>query len=339
MLAVVVLTIATKGTSSGQTSILGSILDQYIEETSASISKAALSNNQAAFINNFLAANGQEFGRGGPETINEISPIQESSIEAFNPANEQYLDEMSNKRSSVVEYEVQTGDTLSFIASDYGVSINSIIWANKLSASAVISPGQILKIPPITGVIHEVKKGDSIQSLAQKYGAKAEEIIEFNVLPKDGNLQIGKQIVIPDGKIGTTSVASTATSTTKRFSYLPDLGSFFKIPAGGFNWGQIHGRNGVDVANSCGTPIYAAADGQVSVVDITGWNGGFGKYLKIFHPNDTETLYAHTSKILVEQGQNVTKGEQIALMGTTGRSTGCHLHFEVHGAKNPLSKF
>ena len=144
---------------------------------------------------------------------------------------------------------------------------------------------------------------------------------------------------MPDGKKGSATVASSVqSSTTKLFSYLPNLGDFFRWPTTGFNWGSIHGRNGVDIANSCGTPIYAAAEGTVTVVDATGWNGGFGKYLKIQHANGTETLYAHTTKILVTAGNYVTKGLQIALMGTTGRSTGCHLHFEVHGAKNPLAK-
>ena len=111
------------------------------------------------------------------------------------------------------------------------------------------------------------------------------------------------------------------------------------LPAIGFNWGRIHGRNGVDVANSCGTPIYAAADGSVTSAKTSGWNGGFGKFLKILHSNGTETLYAHVSRLLVAAGEYVTKGQQIAVMGSTGRSTGCHLHFEVHGAKNPLAKY
>jgi murein DD-endopeptidase MepM/ murein hydrolase activator NlpD len=84
--------------------------------------------------------------------------------------------------------------------------------------------------------------------------------------------------------------------------------------------------------------VYASADGVVTVADDSGYNGGFGKYLKIAHPNGTETLYAHSMKLLVGAGQAVGKGEKVMLMGTTGRSTGCHLHFEVHGAQNPLAK-
>jgi murein DD-endopeptidase MepM/ murein hydrolase activator NlpD len=138
--------------------------------------------------------------------------------------------------------------------------------------------------------------------------------------------------------VAVTSVAGAARQVAKQFSHLPNLGDYFKLPTFGFNWGRIHGRNGVDIANSCGTPIYAAADGAVTVADPEGWNGGFGKYIKISHPNGTETLYAHASKLLVFPGQNISRGDKIMLMGTTGRSTGCHLHFEVHGARNPLAK-
>ena len=95
----------------------------------------------------------------------------------------------------------------------------------------------------------------------------------------------------------------------------------------------------MDVANACGTPIYAAADGTITLSDAIGYNGGFGKFIKMSHPNGTETLYAHTSRLLVNVGDQVTRGQQIAVMGSTGRSTGCHVHFEVHGAKNPLAKY
>ena len=129
------------------------------------------------------------------------------------------------------------------------------------------------------------------------------------------------------------------TTTSKPFSYLPNLADYFRLPTTGYNWGRIHGRNGVDIANSCGTTIYAAADGVATVTDAEGYNGGFGKYIKVSHPNGTETLYAHASKLLISAGQPIAKGQAIALMGTTGRSTGCHLHFEVHGARNPLAKY
>ncbi len=225
--------------------------------------------------------------------------------------------------------------------------MNSIIWANGLKDADSISPGQVLRIPPVTGVIHKTKAGDTAAALAKKYSADVDRIIAYNQLPKDGSLDAGDEIIIPDGKmtgpvvvaatVGTASTARLAKSSAT-FSHLPDLGDYFRAPATGFNWGRIHGRNGVDLANSCGTPVYAAAGGVVTVADASGYNGGFGQYIKISHPNGTETLYAHSMKLLVSVGQTVAKGDKIMLMGTTGRSTGCHVHFEVHGARNLLAK-
>lgn len=289
-----------------------------------------------------VAVHSNEYGTGGQDTnINITETMDQSSVMAHNPANSEYADYVGGKRSQVMEYTVQEGDTLSFIASDFGVTMNSIIWANSLKNVDSVKPGQILKIPPISGVIHEIKKGDTLSSIAKLYTAEEGKISDFNQLPKTGELTIGDQIIVPDGQIktvATTRVATTAKTTAKPFSYLPNLSDFFMLPTSGFNWGKVHGRNGVDIANSCGTPIYAAAGGNVVTALASGWNGGFGKYIKIIHDNGTETLYAHASKLLVESGTTVGKGDKIALMGTTGRSTGCHLHFEVHGAQNPLSK-
>lgn len=326
----------------GQTSIISNFLGRYVEETSASIGNIVKSHNQLADINSLTTFNSRTFGWGGQEdSAIEPSPVQGNSFQAYNPVEEDYINIIEPKRSGVVEYTVQSGDALSFIASDYGVSMNSIIWANSLKDADSIKPGQTLKIPPVSGVIHEVKKGDTLASIAKKYGVSEDKIIEFNSLPKDGQLSLGKQLIVPDGQIKnqSTFVASSgSTSSVARFSYLPSYSGYYLLPTTGYDWGKIHGRNGVDIANSCGTPIFAAAEGSVSVADALGWNGGFGKYIKILHPNGTETLYAHNSKLLVEAGQYVTKGMEISLMGATGRSTGCHLHFEVHGAKNPLAK-
>jgi murein DD-endopeptidase MepM/ murein hydrolase activator NlpD len=113
-------------------------------------------------------------------------------------------------------------------------------------------------------------------------------------------------------------------------------------PAAGKNQGVIHSHNGVDISNSCGTPIYASAAGTVRLDPIGntlgGWNGGYGNLVLINHGNGIETLYAHLSKVLVSIGQRVSQGDKIGIMGDTGESTGCHLHFEVHGARNPLGK-
>lgn len=328
-----------KGTSGeGQPSLFSNFVHQYIEETSASVDISySLSSTHLANISTLAALNSSNLGQGGPETAITPFPINDNSFLANNPVSPDYIENSGFKRSQVTEYIVQPGDTLSFIASDFGVSTASIIWSNSLKDVDSLQPGQILKIPPVSGVVHIVKKGDTVAILAKKYGAEEAKIVAFNSLPQNGELQIGDEIIVPDGKIKTSGLALAP--STPRFGYLPNLGSYFMQPTTGYNWGRIHGRNGVDMANSCGTPIYAAADGNVAIADGVGYNGGFGKFIKLVHPNGTETLYAHASKLLISSGEYAQKGQIIALMGSTGRSTGCHLHFEVHGARNPLAKY
>ena len=330
--------IAFKGSSGdGQPSLFSNLIRKYVVETSASMPVANVSHNQVADLTSLAVLQDMGQGRGGSEENLELSTIQDSSFVSNNPVSLDYIN-TGFGHNQVSEYTVQAGDVLSFIASDFGVSINSIIWANNLTNINSISPGQILRIPPVTGVIHKVKKGDTIVSISKKYGIDERKIVEFNRLSEGGNLAIDDEIIVPDGKIAASFMAKNQITTASRFAHLPDLGDYFFIPAAGHNWKRIHGRNGVDIANSCGIPIFAAADGTAVISDAVGWNGGFGKYVKLLHANGTETLYAHTSKLLISVGQFVQKGQEIALIGTTGRSTGCHLHFEVHGAKNPLAK-
>lgn len=334
----VFLVLIFKGTSGeGQANLFSNLIKSYIEETSASIITLSQSQNQLADIYSLTALSGQNLGRGG-ESSNEVgsSTIQENSLLANNPTSTDYI-EAGFTSNHVIEYTVQPGDLLSFIASDYGVSVDSIIWANNLVNANSIKPDQVLKIPPVSGVIHKVKSGDTVASIAKKYGATTDKILTFNNLKEVQSLEIGEELIIPDGQI--KSLATTKTGTQPaRFSYLPDLSDYFIIPTQGRISQKIHGRNGVDMANSCGTPIYAAAGGNATIVDGVGYNGGFGQFIKLVHPNGTETLYSHASKLLITVGQSVAKGQLIALMGSTGRSTGCHLHFEVHGAKNPMLK-
>ncbi|MBI4158218.1 MAG: peptidoglycan DD-metalloendopeptidase family protein [Candidatus Yanofskybacteria bacterium] len=323
-----------------------------IVETSAYVLSQSKSNTEAYLADiSSLAAwdnanstglirSAQTDGQGGPggSTL-EPTTVQENSIFAHNPAAMDYADTVvSGKRTSVAEYTVQPGDSLSFIARDYGVSIESIMWANGLRDSNSIREGNILKIPPVSGVIHTIKSGETIGAIAKKYGANAENIITYNSLSQDGKLQINDELIIPDGKIATAGTPYTRTAIS--FAHLPNLDNFFAHPTNGLGrisqW--LHGRNGIDVAAPYGSTIYAAADGTIVGTAVSGYNGGYGLFVKISHPNGTDTLYAHLSKVLVVTGQSVEKGQQIAKMGSTGRSTGSHLHFEVHGAKNPLSR-
>lgn len=345
--------IAFKGSSGeGQPSLFSNLIKKYVEESSAS-AISYTSHNQVADLTSLavMQDSGHAEGQGGPETQIELSTTQDSSLFSNSPASFEYLEDGFTE-NHVEEYEVQSGDVLSGIASDYGVSVQSIIWANNLTNINSLSLGQTLRIPPVTGVIHKIKKGDTLDSIAKKYGVEKEKISQFNRLSDSDPLAVDDELVVPDGIIKASVIAKAVPASVARFSHLQDLGGYFMIPASGYNprdpkgtrGGGIHGRNGVDVTNSCGTPIFASADGSATLVDGAGYNGGYGYYIKLAHSNGTETLYGHLMKLLIKQGDFVSRGQQIALMGGkpglagAGRSTGCHLHFEVHGAKNPLAK-
>ena len=326
----VILLFSFKTTSGqGQDTVLSQTVGDYIEETAAFIdSNFAPLRSESDF---FLAQAGSLRPSGADSSDNVFQ-------ESFLPYQSMASIFDNVQRNQVIKYTVQPDDTLGQVANDFGVSVNSLIWANHLKDSDYLSPGQELKIPPVSGVLHIVKQGDTVESVAKKYSAKEEKIIEFNGLPKDGSLSVGQELVVPDGKIQIAGRAVAYTSSV-RFARLPNLGGFFFLPAQGNNWGRIHGRNGVDVANLCGTPIYSAAEGQVIAARESGWNGGAGKYIKISHGNELYTLYAHLSKLLIGPSGAVARGQIIGLMGSTGLSTGCHLHFEVHGARNPFARY
>ena len=237
-------------------------------------------------------------------------------------------------------YVVRAGDTLSDIARMFGVSINTIKWANNLGSKS-IHPGQQLIILPITGVEHTVVKGDTLASIAKKYHANTEEIVDFNGLDSETSLSLGTILIIPEGEIA----APPPSTTKKKVAGNPyrggsgsDWGGYYRNPLPGAIVTQgVHGWNGVDLAASRGTPIYAAADGVVIISKNSGWNSGYGNYVVVTHTNGTQTLYAHMSRGAVTMGQAVAQGEVLGYVGNTGKSTGPHLHFEVRGAKNPFA--
>jgi murein DD-endopeptidase MepM/ murein hydrolase activator NlpD len=244
-----------------------------------------------------------------------------------------------NIQRDPTKYIVQSGDSASSIAVKFGINTDTILWANNLGETDYIKPGQELLILPINGVFVKIMAKDTVASLAKKYKGKEEEIRSFNNLYDDAKLVAGNSIVIPDGEmVSVVAKPSSKVTAPKYAQNKTQISNWLISPTTGKNWGRLHGYNSVDVANACGTPIYAAAAGKVTLSDGIGWNYGYGKYIMIRHSNGVVTLYGHTSRILVEVGEQVEQGQLIALMGTTGRSSGCHLHFEVRGASNPLAR-
>jgi len=244
----------------------------------------------------------------------------------------------SKTKKEITEYTVQPGDTMQSIADTYGVSVNTLLLANSLSSSSVIKVGQTLVILPVDGVLHVVKTGDTVSGIAQTYKAKQDDVIAYNNLANQGDIYIGDILIVPGGVMPKKAVPSAG--------QVPLADNYFIFPVEGKITQGLHYYNAIDIANKCGTPIYAAAAGVVQRAFGNGtYNGGMGNYITILHSNGTVTYYGHLMSLLVKSGDKVYVGQNIALMGGqpgmagAGNSTGCHVHFEVVGARNPLSAY
>lgn len=254
-------------------------------------------------------------------------------------------------------YTVREGDTLSGIAHMFGVSMGTITGANSLQGKP-IHPGQELVILPITGIRYTVKPGDTIAGIAKATRSDTYDIQQYNDLNSDSDLVAGASILIPNVEtaVATPAVAKSSSAAKKPATpakgarsagssepYLggsgPALSGYYGLPVHGIITQSIHGYNGVDIGAPSGTPIYAAAGGTVIVAKSGGYNGGYGSYVVIRHPNGTQTLYGHMSAVLTTVGATVTQGTNIGRVGSTGESTGNHLHFEVRSATNPLGAY
>jgi len=236
-------------------------------------------------------------------------------------------------REGLMAYKVQSGDTLSRVAVNFGISLNTILWANPELKGNFIRVGQEILILPVSGVLHVVNEGETLESIAGDYGISKDTLLEKNNALGSGGPIPGAKLVIPEGR--------PQIELAQKYSSWPNLRGYFKLPTKGWNWGELHNENGVDIANTCGTEIYASQEGLVvEIGNPKNWNGGYGGYIDIEHPNGTRTRYAHTQKNLISVGDYVSQSDVIAEMGDTGNtrgSSGCHLHFEVHGARNPFA--
>jgi murein DD-endopeptidase MepM/ murein hydrolase activator NlpD len=236
-------------------------------------------------------------------------------------------------------YRVKSGDTLTTIARQYGVSMMTLWWANKLTSKDSLHIGQVLRIPTVDGVVITVTATDTLDSLAAKYHVDPSEIIQLNGLA-DPTLVVGQVLLIagargapiptpkptPTPRVVRSSGGGTSSSLTSKYS-----GGVFKWPViGGGNYiSQYYhyGHWAIDIAASYGSPVVAAASGKVI---FAGWkNNGGGYQVWISHGGNLYTTYNHMSAITVGTGQLVSKGRQVGRIGMTGDATGPHLHFEV----------
>lgn len=199
---------------------------------------------------------------------------------------------------------------------------------------------------------YKIVRGDTISGIAKKFDTSASTVLEMNTGLKSNRLREGQEIKVA---LAAQAVAeqgippqdeSFEIISRAHAGELPRLAGYFKQPAQGLNWGRIHSTNAIDIANSCGAPVISAAEGLVAIdkdfgSGESGWNGGYGKFVLLEHPNGTKTRYAHLDSVVVSVGDYIEQGTKLGTMGNTGNvhgPTGCHLHFEVYGAQNPFVK-
>jgi len=276
------------------------------------------------------------------EKSSDIIPVSDRQILVADISVTDPIIASDSINTQVSIYVVRDGDTLSTIAKMFDVSVNTIVWSNSdlgISRSSSLKVGQTLIILPVSGISYTVKKGDTIKGIVSSYKADLTEVLQYNDLTLTSPLSIGQTVIIPDAELqAQPSSSNTASKNIARGTNGPSyVGYYIRPVVGGRKTQGVHGYNGIDIAAPVGTPIYAAAEGTVIVSAFnSGWHGGYGNFIIIAHPNGTQTVYAHLSKNIVHAGDYVKQGQNIALMGSTGNSTGSHVHFEIRGAKNPF---
>jgi murein DD-endopeptidase MepM/ murein hydrolase activator NlpD len=242
-------------------------------------------------------------------------------------------------RAQIITYRVQPGDALLTIAQQFGLSPDTLAWSNPAVEDnpEFLRVGQELTILPVNGVYYTVKSGDTLAGIAKRFKVEPSSIENYQLNDFGGGLQAGAKIVVPAGIKAVVERAVAAPSVTQRRAPSNQAGVSVGSGAatGAFSWptqgtitqGFWAYHRALDIANSIGTPIYAADGGYVA---YAGWsNVGYGYMILIEHGNGFRTLYGHLSYYYVDQGQYVGKGQVIGAMGSTGNSTGPHLHFEI----------
>lgn len=245
-------------------------------------------------------------------------------------------------------YTVEDGDTIAGIASKYNISVNTVLWANGLHGTDVIKAGDHLTILPVTGVLHAVVSGDTVSTIADKYSVKTQDIIAFNGLDENARVSIGQSLIIPNGDLVPEQAPRIVSRNTKidrdaGSEPTPPPQRESAISGTGFAWPTTSkhmsqyfkgGHTGIDIDNRSRPSVFAAQNGTV---EFNGWLGGYGNLIIINHGNGLTTYYAHLDKFYVAKGAKVAKGDAIGKMGSTGYSTGPHVHFEVRRFGKPIN--
>ncbi len=274
--------------------------------------------------------------------LDEEQAYYQSTSVDFDPYENSLSTVVSAKpRDKVIKYTVSDGDTLASIGSKFNVTVDSIKWANNLKTET-IRIGDSLDIPPVTGIVYKVVSGDNIYTIAKKYNVDAQNIVNFPFNdfadPDTFQLTPGQTLYVPDGTIEDRPKQQAPQYTAQIQAGLQGTSSFLWPTSGSITTYPVWYHMALDIANSAAPAILASDTGTVTYAGCIAY--GYGCHIIIDHGNGYQTLYGHLSSIEVSPGQGVSKGGRIGVMGSTGRSTGTHLHFEIRSGGtllNPLN--
>lgn len=321
--------------------------EQYVVETFDQ--EAVITPLQQAYLENLSGVRAQPRASLNMDdeelTAEELPTIQEGSAVVKPDIASTRITKRA--RTGPIVYTVLPGDSVSTIAEEHEISVSTILWENNLTAYSIIRPGDQLTILPRNGLNHKIVKGETLSSLVKKYSVAEEEIIAANKLAANATLAIGEKLFIPGGrKINYVAPARAAYTGLSVIRDIVTAPSAKPVPGNKMNWPTVNSRitqyftwrhAAIDIADKTGTAIYAADAGTIEYI---GWGTGYGNQIVVDHGGGKKTRYAHLSAFNVKSGNKVAKGETIGAMGSTGWSTGPHLHFEViiDGRKqNPLN--
>ncbi len=292
----------------------------------------------AGFIGGPIIAENNSF-------INSLSQNNNytASVVSYNPYENSLGTIISNKPpSSVRDYSVANGDTIGSIAQKFNISIDTIKWANNMKTD-IIKPGDKLKIPPITGIVHKVVFGENIYSIAKKYKVDPQNIVNFPFNDFEDlstfSLATGQIVYVPDGVIEDEKAPPKVAPQFAQVNVGVKGSSNFIWPTTGtITQYPIWYHMALDIANNASPPVFASDTGTVVSAYCMAYD--YGCHIIIDHGNGYQTLYGHLSAFAVHAGQTVTQRQLLGTMGSTGRSTGTHLHFEIRSGGtllNPLN--
>src|SRR3989338_75134 len=322
-------------------------IEQEIIERSPNLTSIAELPKTESVINQLSAMEIKNKNSGQPDNANQAAgqiALSQGGQALIQPTATPFGNDTDSEGSTVAParkeiqiYLVQSGDTISGIAKKFGISINTILWENNLSLSSYINPGDKLNILPVTGIAYVIQSGDTLSAIAKEYGTTIEKILASNNLESAGSIKARQKIIIPDGKLGYSAPARTR-SIYSSSSGDPSVNNFL-WPSNSKRITQYYSwrHHAIDIGAQSGAPIYASRAGRI---ERAGWSTGYGYNMIINHGGGVKTLYAHASKLYVQHGDQVEQGEVIGAVGSSGWSTGPHVHFEIiiNGAKiNPLS--